>query len=106
DTNAQPGGTSAAAARPNVNSRRVDGTRPTLHEQAWIVGDHAGDAEALEPADVRGVVDRPDVELAALLAYRPHERRGDEPVMRHDRVAAARREMGARGADDAPPQVE
>src|SRR4051794_38721831 len=59
---------------------RPDGSdlQSTLQKQPWVVGDHTGDTEALEPPDLGGVVDGPDVELAALLAHRLDQRRGDE----------------------------
>ena len=56
----------AAGPAPGVR-RPLDGGE-ALDEQPRVVRDHAGDAERLEPADPRGVVDRPDVELAAGVA--------------------------------------
>ena len=46
-----------------------------LSEQPRVVGDDPGDAEPLEPADPRRLVDRPHVELAARLAHGAHEPR-------------------------------
>ena len=69
-----------------------------LSEQPRVVGDDAGDAEPLEPADARRLVDGPHVELAAGLAHGAHEPRRDEPPVGHQRVAAAGGHVGARRA--------
>ena len=61
-----PAPTRATSAPPCARSPRRDA------EQPRVVGDDARHAHRLEPPDRRGVVDRPDVELAARRAQRAH----------------------------------
>ena len=52
--------------------------RPGLAEQARVVRDHRVDAQLLEPRDLRGVVDGPDVDLAALGMHLLDEQAADQ----------------------------
>src|SRR5688572_26909889 len=80
----------AAAARHGLR------TTGSVCEQPRVVRDHPGYAHRLERLDLLGVVDGPDVELAPHLPDGLHEPAGDEPPVRHHRVAAARLDVPAR----------
>ena len=85
------------AAPRSLSAETAGWRRCSYANSRRIVGDHAGDAEAGEPADEGGVVHGPHVELAAGVADGADERRRDEAPVGHHRVAATLAEVAGGG---------